>query len=144
MTKGPAAVLAVDGGNSKAELALVDATGRLLSAVRGATISHQAVGLEAGMDNLRALAAKAAAGAGRPRPGEPRGHAKRAPEPLAELGRYDSAGTEYRAALRLEPKLTAAAVYLAALLRAQGRLRDAIAQLDSALSPRLWKQSHFR
>jgi N-acetylglucosamine kinase-like BadF-type ATPase len=40
----PAAVLAVDGGNSKTDLALVAADGRLLAAARGPTISHQQVG----------------------------------------------------------------------------------------------------
>jgi N-acetylglucosamine kinase-like BadF-type ATPase len=49
---GRAAVLAVDGGNSKADVALVDPDGRLLAAVRGPTISHQAVGLDMGMDRL--------------------------------------------------------------------------------------------
>jgi N-acetylglucosamine kinase-like BadF-type ATPase len=101
VTKGPAAVLAVDGGNSKAELALVDATGRLLSAVRGATISHQAVGLEAGMENLRALAAKAAEGAGRHWPGKPIGRAKRTSEPLAELGVLCLAGADYPSDVKL-------------------------------------------
>jgi N-acetylglucosamine kinase-like BadF-type ATPase len=38
-------VLGVDGGNSKADVALVAADGRLLGAVRGPTISHQAVDL---------------------------------------------------------------------------------------------------
>jgi N-acetylglucosamine kinase-like BadF-type ATPase len=39
------AVLAVDGGNSKADVALVAADGSLLGAVRGPTISHQATTL---------------------------------------------------------------------------------------------------
>jgi N-acetylglucosamine kinase-like BadF-type ATPase len=39
-------VLAVDGGNSKADVALVGADGSLLTAVRAPTISHQAVGLD--------------------------------------------------------------------------------------------------
>jgi len=62
--RGPATVLAVDGGNSKADVALVDADGTLLALVHGATISHQAVGLERGMANLRALAGRAAQVAG--------------------------------------------------------------------------------
>ena len=41
-----AAVLAVDGGNSKADVVLVAADGRLLARVVGPTVSHQAVGLE--------------------------------------------------------------------------------------------------
>ncbi|MGH2465908.1 MAG: BadF/BadG/BcrA/BcrD ATPase family protein, partial [Candidatus Limnocylindrales bacterium] len=36
-------VVAVDGGNSKVDLALVSADGSLLAAVRGPTISHQAL-----------------------------------------------------------------------------------------------------
>jgi N-acetylglucosamine kinase-like BadF-type ATPase len=40
----PIALIAVDGGNSKADLALVAPDGSLLSAIRGPTISHQARG----------------------------------------------------------------------------------------------------
>ncbi|HJQ20303.1 MAG TPA: multiheme c-type cytochrome [Gemmatimonadaceae bacterium] len=50
----------------------------------------------------------------------------------AQQGRYDSAATEYRAALRLEPNYPRAVVFLAAVMRAQGRLPDALAVLDSA------------
>jgi N-acetylglucosamine kinase-like BadF-type ATPase len=49
------AVLAIDGGNSKTDLALVAADGRLLAALRGPTISHQQVGLDAGMARLAEL-----------------------------------------------------------------------------------------
>ena len=51
-------VLAVDGGNSKTDVALVADDGRLLGAVRGLTTSHQAVGLERGMERLAALVAE--------------------------------------------------------------------------------------
>jgi N-acetylglucosamine kinase-like BadF-type ATPase len=61
---GPGAVLAVDGGNSKADVALIDGEGRLLAAVRGPTVSHQAVGLESGMDRLAELTTAVAAEAG--------------------------------------------------------------------------------
>jgi N-acetylglucosamine kinase-like BadF-type ATPase len=54
----------VDGGNSKADVALVDSDGTLLALVHGATISHQAVGLERGMANLAALVGRAAKLAG--------------------------------------------------------------------------------
>ena len=57
-------VLAVDGGNSKTDVALVDGEGRLLAAVRGETTSHQQVGGDAGMQRLSALVAKAYATAG--------------------------------------------------------------------------------
>ena len=40
-----AAVLAVDVGNAKTDLALVAADGALIAAVRGPIASHQAVGL---------------------------------------------------------------------------------------------------
>jgi N-acetylglucosamine kinase-like BadF-type ATPase len=52
------AILAVDGGNSKADVALVAADGSLLAVVRGPSVSHQAVGLEAGLDNLEASVAR--------------------------------------------------------------------------------------
>jgi N-acetylglucosamine kinase-like BadF-type ATPase len=86
VTKAPAAVLAVDGGNSKAELALVAANGRMLAAERGPTVSHQAVGLERGMANLSELldAAAAAASIGRRDAGA-----------IAELGVFCLAGADY-------------------------------------------------
>jgi N-acetylglucosamine kinase-like BadF-type ATPase len=52
-------ILAVDGGNSKTDVALIDAEGRLLAAVRGPTSSHQQVGLAAGIERLAALVADA-------------------------------------------------------------------------------------
>lgn len=61
---GRAAILAVDGGNSKTDVALVAADGRLLAALRGPTTSHQQVGLEAGADRLASLVAEARARAG--------------------------------------------------------------------------------
>lgn len=93
----PAAVLAVDGGNSKAELALVAADGTLVAARRGPTISHQAVGLEAGMANLRALADEARVrgkgGAG---------------DALAGLGVFCLAGADYPSDVRLLERSIAA------------------------------------
>ena len=56
-------VLAVDGGNSKTDVAIVDEDGRLLAAARGSTSSHQAVGLGAGMERMAGLVAEASAGA---------------------------------------------------------------------------------
>jgi N-acetylglucosamine kinase-like BadF-type ATPase len=68
MTASVIDVLAIDGGNSKTDVALVARDGRLLGAVRGPTISHQQVGLEAGMRTLRrmvdAAVQQAAAGPG--------------------------------------------------------------------------------
>jgi N-acetylglucosamine kinase-like BadF-type ATPase len=103
VTTTPAAILAVDGGNSKAELALVAANGRLIAAGRGPTISHQAVGLEQGMTNLRELAAKAAGSARRESSGSVaplRGNATPS-GPLAELGVYCLAGADYPSDVRL-------------------------------------------
>ena len=53
-TGSTAAVLAVDGGNSKTDLALVAADGTLLAAVRGPGCSHQRLGLTGAMEALRA------------------------------------------------------------------------------------------
>jgi N-acetylglucosamine kinase-like BadF-type ATPase len=62
---GPrAAVLAVDGGNSKTDLALVSRSGALLALVRGPTISHQQEPIEIGMERLAALAREAQRDAG--------------------------------------------------------------------------------
>jgi N-acetylglucosamine kinase-like BadF-type ATPase len=64
ITPLPAAVLAVDVGNRKTDLALVAADGSVLAAARGATASHQAVGLARGLEQLVRLATRAASGAG--------------------------------------------------------------------------------
>jgi N-acetylglucosamine kinase-like BadF-type ATPase len=85
-----AAVLAVDGGNSKTDVALVAADGSVLGTARGPTCSHQAVGIEAGMAQLSALADRAAADAG---PGA-------AARPLADLGVYGLAGADFPSDVR--------------------------------------------
>ena len=54
-------VLAVDGGNSKTDVALVAEDGRLLAAVRGPTSSHQQVGLGPGLERLAGFVAAAVA-----------------------------------------------------------------------------------
>jgi N-acetylglucosamine kinase-like BadF-type ATPase len=46
MAEPAVAVLAVDGGGSKTDVALVAADGRLLAGVRGPTCSHEVVGME--------------------------------------------------------------------------------------------------
>ena len=84
-----AAVLAVDGGNSKADVALVGRSGELLAAVRGSTISHQAVGLQRGMQRLEDLVRDAAAVAGLDE------------RPYAEIGVYTVAGADYPSDVRL-------------------------------------------
>lgn len=59
-----AAVLAVDGGNSKTDLALVAADGTLLAAVRGPGSSHQRLGLDGAIRALREGVASLRAAAG--------------------------------------------------------------------------------
>jgi N-acetylglucosamine kinase-like BadF-type ATPase len=90
-----AAVLAVDGGNSKASVALVARDGRLLAAVRGPTISHEQVGVAEGLARLRLLAEQAANSAGLAMPGAS----------LAEVGVYCLAGADTPGQVRM---LTAA------------------------------------
>ena len=53
MSDSRAAVLAVDGGNSKTDLALVSRSGALLALVNGPTISHQQVPIDTCMERLR-------------------------------------------------------------------------------------------
>lgn len=60
----PAAVLAVDGGNSKTDLALLDSSGRLLASLRWGTTSHQVLGLDGAVASLREAVAELAAAAG--------------------------------------------------------------------------------
>src|SRR5207245_1703971 len=62
----PVAILAVDGGNSKTDVALLDGQGCLLAAVHGPTSSHQQVGVEEGQRVLGRLVDSAARRAGLP------------------------------------------------------------------------------
>ena len=64
MTKAAPVVLGIDGGNSKVDVALVDGEGRLLGAARSATVSHQAVGIQQGMERLGRLVGEVAGQAG--------------------------------------------------------------------------------
>ena len=59
-----AAVLAIDGGNSKTAVALVAEDGTLLSSVVGPGASHEAYGIEGAMRRLGEMVAEAAARAG--------------------------------------------------------------------------------
>ena len=61
MSDPRAAVLAVDGGNSKTDLALVSRSGALLALVNGPTISHQQVPIEICMERLRGYVVQARA-----------------------------------------------------------------------------------
>ena len=78
-------VLAVDGGNSKTDVALIEEGGRLVGAVRGPTVSHQAVGLEEGMTRLRQLAGRVGVSADSP----------------ADVGVFALAGADYPSDVRL-------------------------------------------
>jgi len=87
---GPGAILAVDGGNSKVDLLLVARDGHILGAGRGETVSHQQVGLGAGMTRLDGLARELAreVGVG----GDPPGSGARAP--VAAVGAFCLAGAD--------------------------------------------------
>jgi N-acetylglucosamine kinase-like BadF-type ATPase len=78
-----AAILAVDGGNSKTDVALVAGDGRLLAALRGPTTSHQQVGLQVGADRLANLVRDARVQAGVPLDG-----------PAARVAIYALAGAD--------------------------------------------------
>ena len=82
-----AAVLAVDGGNSKTEVALVDAAGGVLGAARGPGTSHHHLGVPAAMEALEELVAAACQDAGLPATGRP----------LAEVGVWCLAGLDFPA-----------------------------------------------
>jgi N-acetylglucosamine kinase-like BadF-type ATPase len=64
VSRARAAVLAVDGGNSKTDLALVSRSGALLALLKGPTMSHQQVPIETAMQRLRGLVADARADGG--------------------------------------------------------------------------------
>jgi len=91
VAEAAAAVLAVDGGNSKADVMLVGRDGRLLGFGHGPTISHQQVGLETGMDRLVEQVGTVA--------GEARLDPAR--RPLAEIGSYCLAGADFPPEVRL-------------------------------------------
>jgi N-acetylglucosamine kinase-like BadF-type ATPase len=64
VSRARAAVLAIDGGNSKVDLALVSRSGQLLALLTGPTISHQQVPMEVATTRLAELNARAAREAG--------------------------------------------------------------------------------
>ena len=73
-------------------MALVAADGTLLAAVHGPSISHQAVGLEAALANLRALVAQAGTDAGIGRDGA---------RPVARIGSFCVAGADFPSDVRM-------------------------------------------
>lgn len=119
MSRSRVAVLAVDGGNSKTDLALVARSGALLALVRGPTISHQQVAMETAMTRLSALVGEArqqAGAAGRP-----------------EIGSFCVAGADFVADVRaLTRAITSAAVAERVTVR-----NDALAALRAG-APRGW------
>lgn len=94
-----ASILAVDGGNSKTDVALVAPDGGLLGAVRGPTTSHQAVGLEAGIDRLVGLVQEVARQAG----------VDPSARPMSTIGVHAIAGADFTADLRMLERALAGA-----------------------------------
>jgi N-acetylglucosamine kinase-like BadF-type ATPase len=78
------AVLAVDGGNSKTDVALVGPAGDVLGAARGPGSCHHHLGLPAAMETLETLVVAACRDAGLPAGGRP----------LAEVGVWCLAGLD--------------------------------------------------
>ena len=70
MTAAPAALLAIDGGNSKTEVALIGLDGSILGVARGGNSNHQGIGIDGTVAVLTDLVRAAAARAGLP----PGGH----------------------------------------------------------------------
>jgi N-acetylglucosamine kinase-like BadF-type ATPase len=102
-----AAVLALDVGNSKTDLAIVAPDGSVLGAVRGPSGSHQAVGLDRAMATLRHLSGVAARQAGLPGSGV-----------IAPLGAFCMAGVDTpRDERRLRRALAAAGLATEFFLR---------------------------
>ena len=119
MSRPRAAVLAVDGGNSKTDLALVARSGALLALVRGPTISHQQVPIGTAMERLAALVREAQRASGVAGP--------------AEIGSFCVAGADFPADVRT---LTAA-IESAAVARRIAVRNDALAALRAG-APRGW------
>ena len=80
-----AAVLAVDGGNSKTDVALVGDDGTLLGYARGSGSNHQVIGLDATVEVLTDCVSAAA------------GEAGVDGRPIAQLGAFYVAGADYPA-----------------------------------------------
>ena len=81
----PPIVLAVDGGNSKTHLALVDAGGGVLSLVRGPLSSPHHLGVDGCLDVLQGLFEQAASEAGLPTNNGP----------VAQIGKLLMAGVDF-------------------------------------------------
>ena len=88
----PAAVLAIDGGNSKTDVALIARDGSVLSSARGSGSNHQGIGRDGMVTVLTGLVRAAAAQAGLPADGPVAAHTSAClagadlPDEEAELG----------------------------------------------------------
>jgi N-acetylglucosamine kinase-like BadF-type ATPase len=103
-------ILAVDGGNSKTDVAIVSHDGRLLAALRGPTTSHQQIGFEPGIERLAALVDEVRALADLP-----------VGAPMVDVGAYGLAGADTAADTR---RLTEA-------LARRGLARDTVVVNDA-------------
>ncbi len=74
MNDVPAAVLAIDGGNSKTDVALIGSDGTLLAAVRGGPSNHQVIGIDRATRELTDLVREASVLAGLPADGPVAAH----------------------------------------------------------------------
>jgi N-acetylglucosamine kinase-like BadF-type ATPase len=83
----PVAVIGIDVGNSKTDVALVSRSGETLAAVRGPTASHQQVGPEGAFATITALVERASVEAGL----EPKGR------PIADVIVCCAAGADFHA-----------------------------------------------
>lgn len=90
-TPAPPAVIAVDVGNSKTDVALVGETGDVLAALRGPTASHQQVGADDGIARLVSLVERACLAAG----------LQPAVRPAAQVMAYCGAGADLPSDVRL-------------------------------------------
>ncbi len=94
-------VLAIDGGNVKTDVALVDVDGHLLSLIRGGTSSPHAIGFDGCVELLAELVADARASAGLAREtsgavaGQRAGNSESATEPFADVARILLAGADF-------------------------------------------------
>ena len=88
-------IIAVDGGNSKTDVAIVADDGLLLAAVRGPTASHQQVGMDTGLDVLVGLVTEARSQAGL-------APARRSDVAIYGLAGADTAGDTRRLAAQLD------------------------------------------
>ena len=128
MTAGRRLVLGVDGGNSKTEALLLDASGGVLASVRGPTVSHQAVGMAEGMTRLAATVARLRAEAGL------------ATGDVVDAAVLALAGADYPSD---ERQLRAAIAPLDLAVRSRGRQRH-MGRAACGDGPRLGHRPHLR